>query len=389
MASEAKKITTDRVLSGLDEPGKFYSDSMRTGLYLLVTKARTRRWLFVYSRNGKRREMAIGVVDGPKSVSLKDARTQARAHQAALALGGDPWAEAKEGRHQQTQEQTFGVFANAFMAEQAKGFRNAKHIAQWKMTIDVYAKRLRHLPVDKIATADVLAVLQPIWLTKPETAKRTQGRIERILDAAKARGLRTGENPARWRGHLDMLLPRQSKLSRGHHAALSYEDVPAFLTRLRQSEAMSALALEFLILTAARTGEVIGARWREFDIPKAVWTVPALRMKAGRDHRVPLSARALRILAWVAPLQTSPDDFVFPGAKQGRGLSQMALAMMLRQVERGDITVHGFRSAFRDWAAEETDTPREIAEGGPRPRGRRRDRASIPSWAMRWPSVEY
>jgi integrase len=277
-----------------------------------------------------------------------------------LALGGDPWSEVRQAKTQRAQARTFGAFAEEFIAELAKGFRNAKHVAQWKMTMKVYAKRLRPLPIDKIETDDILSTLRPIWLTRPETAKRTQGRIERILDAAKARGLRTGENPARWRGHLDNLLARQSKLSRGHHKAMPYSEVPTFLATLRQSQSFSAFALEFLILTAARTGEIIGARWREIE--DTVWTVPAHRMKAQRAHRVPLSARALEILTLLEPLRTSPDDFIFPGAKKGRGLSQMALAMMLRQCGRGDITVHGFRSAFRDWAAEETDTPREIAE---------------------------
>ena len=315
-------------------------------------------------------QAAIGLLENPFgrlspmswAQTVTYARTRARSYQATLSLGGDPWGEAREAKHQKAKVQTFGGFADEFIAEQAKGFRNAKHIAQWKMTMKVYAKRLRPLSLDKIDTADVLAALKPIWLTKPETAKRTQGRIERILDAAKARGLRSGENPARWRGHLDMLLARQNKLSRGHHAALPYEQVPQFLALLRRSHAMSALALEFLILTAARTSEVIGARWSEIDKGKALWSVPAVRMKAGREHRVPLSERSLEILASVAPLQATPDDFVFPGAKVGHGLSQMALAMMLRQCGRAGVTVHGFRSAFRDWAAEETDTPREIAE---------------------------
>ncbi len=357
------KITTDKALAALVDAGQIYSDSIKgTGLYLLVTKTGTRRWVFIYSRHGKRRELALGLVDGPKGISLKDARNQARAYQATLALGGDPWNDARREKEQQTKAQTFGEFADTFITEQAKGFRNAKHIAQWKMTMKVYAKRLQRLPLDKIETADVLAVLQPVWSAKPETAKRTQGRIERILDAARAQGLRDGENPARWRGHLDKLLSRQSKLSRGHHAALPYASVPAFLAKLRQSDAVSSLALEFLVLTAARTGEVIAARWDEIDAINAVWTVPAVRMKAGREHRVPLSARALEILNTVAPIRTAPDDFIFPGAKEESGLSQMALAMMLRQCGENDVTVHGFRSSFRDWAAEETDAPREVAE---------------------------
>src|SRR5690606_13492760 len=255
-----------------------------------------RRWLFVYSNAGKRREIAIGQVDGPKGISLKDARDQARAHQAARALGRDPYDEIRAARAAQVRPATFGEFADAFIAEQAKGFRNAKHIAQWEMTMSKYAKRLRHLPLDKIATEDVLAVLRPIWTTTPETAKRTQGRIERILDAARAEGLRTGENPARWRGHLDMLLPRQTRLIRGHHKALPYADVPKFMEKIRTLSSSSASALEFTVLTAARTGEVIGATWGEFDLNASIWTIPAERMKAGREHRVPLSKPALAVL---------------------------------------------------------------------------------------------
>lgn len=361
--ANAVKITTDRALAQLNQPGKTYSDSIKgTGLYLLVTKSDTRRWLFIYSRNGKRREMGLGLVDGPKAISLKRARDQARAFQQILANGGDPWTETRLAKQREAKVQTFGEFADAFISEQARGFRNAKHIAQWKMTMKVYAKRLRPLPIDKIETDDVLAVLKPIWLTKPETAKRTQGRIERILDAAKAQGLRRGENPARWRGHLDMLLARQSKLSRGHHAALPYVDVPKFMETLRAADGMSARALEFLILTAARTGEVIGALWDEIDLENALWTVPPVRMKAGREHRVPLPPRALEILDAVSLSRDMPGGFVFSGNQEGKGLSQMAMTMALRRCGRGQYTVHGFRSAFRDWAAEETSTSREIAE---------------------------
>ena len=320
MATAApRQITTDRVLSSLAEPGRVYSDSMRTGLYLFVTGKGTRRWLFVYTRNGKRREMGLGVVDGPKAVSLKKARDQARAFQASLASGEDPWTDKKKDKAA-AKVPTFGEFADAFISEQAEGFRNAKHVAQWKMTMKVYAKRLRSMQVDKIDTADVLAVLKPIWIDKPETAKRTQGRIERILDAAKAQGLRSGENPARWRGHLDMLLARRSKLSRGHHKALPYSEMSTFVAKLRTSQSMSAYALEFLILTAARTGEVIGARWDEIDLERAIWTVPAQRMKGGREHRVPLSARAIEILKRVEPLRSSPDGFVFPGGNLRSGI---------------------------------------------------------------------
>lgn len=207
----------------------------------------------------------------------------------------------------------------------------------------------------------MLGVLKPIWHTKPETASRLRGRIEKVLDAAKAKGLRHQENPARWRGHLDHLLPKPAKLSRGHHAAMPYEKVPAFIIELRKREAMAALALEFCILTAARSGEVFGLRWAEVDFSKCVWTVPGERMKTGRPHRVPLTDRALAILKKVEALN-SDSEFVFFGQAAGRPLSSMAMEMILRRMKVTDATVHGFRSSFRDWAGNVSHFPREVAE---------------------------
>jgi len=206
----------------------------------------------------------------------------------------------------------------------------------------------------------VLLALKPIWSKKAETASRLRGRIERVLDAAKAQGLRSGENPARWRGHLDQLLPKRQQLARGHHAAMSYADVPSFMADLQSRQATAALALEFAILTAARSREVLGARWGEFDLERAVWTIPAARMKAGREHRVPLSRRALKIVK--AMHQVRDGDFVFPGQKAAMPLSVMALGMVLRRMSIKDATVHGFRSAFRDWAAECTNFTNEVCE---------------------------
>jgi integrase len=228
------------------------------------------------------------------------------------------------------------------------------------MTLRDYAAPLRRLPVDKITTDDVLSVLKPLWNEKPETAARLRGRIERVLDAAKAQGQRSGENPARWRGHLDQLLPKRQRLTRGHHAAMGYTDVPAFMAELQARQATASLALEFTILTAARSGEVLGARWDEFDLDRAVWTIPASRMKAGREHRVPLSRRALKVVK--AMHDARNGDFVFPGQKPGKPLSVMALEMVLRRMKIKDVTVHGFRSAFRDWAAERTNIPNEVCE---------------------------
>ena len=205
-------------------------------------------------------------------------------------------------------------------------------------------------------------VLKPVWTTKPETASRLRGRIEKVLDAAKANGLRSGENPARWRGHLDHLLPKAKKLARGHHPALPFDDVPAFLTELRARPAVAARALEFTILTAARSGEALGARWNEIDAERAVWTIPKERMKGHREHRVPLSESALAILRGMDELRGENGLFVFPGQRPGRPLSNMAMEMQLRRMKRDAVTVHGFRSSFRDWAAEKTSFPNHVVE---------------------------
>jgi integrase len=255
---------------------------------------------------------------------------------------------------------TFGECSDQVIETMRPSWRNAKHAAQWQMTLQRYAAPLRRLPVDEVGTDDVLSVLKPLWNVKPETASRVRGRIERVLDAAKAQGLRSGENPARWRGHLDQLLPKRQRLTRGHHAAMAYVEVPAFISDLRSRSATAALALEFAILTAARSGEVLGARWNEFDLDRAIWIVPAERMKAAREHRVPLSPRALRIVTELEDSRTI--DFVFPGEKPDRPLSGMSLEIVLRRMKVEGATVHGFRSSFRDWAAECTNFPNEVCE---------------------------
>jgi integrase len=254
---------------------------------------------------------------------------------------------------------TFGELADQVRESLSAGFRNEKHKAQWKSSLATYAAPLKDKPVDSIATDDVLAVLKPIWTAKAETASRVRGRIERVLDAAKAKGFRQSENPAQWRGHLDHLLPKQSKLTRGHHAAMPYDDVAAFVGRLRKRSGLAAQALELCILTAARTGEILEMRWSEVDLDKRIWTLPPNRMKAGREHRVPLSGRAVTMLRQLAEIRTG--DFVFPGQRKHRPLSSTAMDMMLRRM-KADITVHGFRSAFRDWCGNETHFPREVVE---------------------------
>lgn len=319
----------------------------------MVDKSGAKRWVFLFRWEGKLKEMGLG---GVSKVPLSAAREAAASAREELGAGRNPI----ESRKSTSPTATFGEVADAFIADLAPQWRNAKHRAQWKMTLEHYAAPLRPRPVADIDTAAVLDVLKSLWSAKPETASRLRGRIERVLDAAKARGLRTGENPARWRGHLDHLLPKRSKLTRGHHSAMAFEDVPGFVRKLREREAIAALALEFTILTAARSGEVLGATWAEIDLDGALWTIPAGRMKAGRTHRVPLSNRAVAILNDLR--SAGAEGYVFPGRTADRPLSNMAMSMLMRRMSIKNFTVHGFRSSFRDWAGEASTFPREVAE---------------------------
>jgi integrase len=322
------------------------------GLYLSISPNGGRRWVFLFRWHGKPTEIGLG---SARDVTLARARELASQARSKLAEGINPM-EARRS----VGGTTFGECADRLIAAMRPSWRNAKHGAQWEMTLRDYAAPLRRMPVDKVTTHDVLSVLKPLWNEKSETASRLRGRIERVLDSAKAQGLRSGENPARWRGHLDQLLPKRRRLTRGHHAAMSYAALPAFMSDLRARQAIAALALEFAILTAARSGEVLGARWDEFDLDRADWTIPATRMKAGREHRVPLSPRALKIVK--AMQECRNGDFVFSGQEAGKPLSVMALEMMLRRMKIDGVTVHGFRSAFRDWSAECTNFTNEVCE---------------------------
>ncbi|MEJ0093885.1 MAG: integrase arm-type DNA-binding domain-containing protein [Methylocella sp.] len=360
MARKLHKLTAATV-KALKRPGR-HGDG--AGLYLHIDAGGRRRWIFLAIRGSKRggkrqemrREMGLG---GYPAVTLADARAKADEARKLVAAGVDPIEARREAGKPEAGKPTFGEYADKFVEAKSAEWRNDKHRAQWKMTLEKYAAPLRPQPVGEIDTAAVLTVLQPIWGSRPETASRLRGRIESVLDAAKAEGHRSGENPARWKGHLDKLLAKRQQLTRGHHAALLYSDVPKFISDLRAMNAMAAKALEFLILTAARSGEVLGARWDEIDLEAKVWTVPATRMKAGRGHRVPLSGRAVEILEELADGKTS--DFIFPGQRAGRPLSNMSMEMALRRMKM-DATTHGFRSSFRDWAGEETHFPREVAE---------------------------
>ena len=349
----------------LKAPG-MYADG--GGLYLQVTvNARdgepAKSWIYRYMLHGKAREMGLGSIN---AVTLQHARDKAFECRQLRAEGIDPIDARKTVRDQARLDSakaiTFKKASAEYIGAHRAGWRNAKHAAQWSATLATYAEPIiGDLSVQAIDTGLVLKVLEPIWTAKPETASRLRGRMESVLDWAKVRGYRQGENPARWRGHLDKLLPARSKVRRvEHHPALPYADLPEFMAALRAQEGTAARALEFAILTATRTGEAMGARWGEIDVAQQTWTIPAERMKAGKEHRVPLSGRALAIIEQMAAIRSG--DHVFAGAKAGRPLSNMAFLMLLRRMGRGDLTAHGFRSSFRDWAAERTNFPAEVAE---------------------------
>ena len=318
---------------------------------------------------GRPHKMGMGPV---ALVPLAEARDKALAYRRQLLAGVDPLAARAAERANAAAEAlrsvTFRQCAERYMAANRAGWKNPKHAAQWDSTIATYVDPvIGDLPVQAIDTTAVMRVLEqeagkpptPFWQARPDTAGRVRGRIETVLNWAAARGYRTGDNPARWRGHIDRLLPALSKLRKvEHHAALPYQELPAFLATLRARDGVAARALEFTILTATRTGEVIGARRAEFDDDARMWIIPGIRMKSGREHRVPLSDRAIEILANMP----SEGEFVFPGRQPGSVLSNMAMLETLKQMGRGDLTTHGFRSTFRDWAAEMTAYPHELQE---------------------------
>lgn len=332
------------------------------GLYLKITPDGSKRWVFMYARTGRQREMGLGSAQ-PGGVSLVDARTAAQAARDDLAAGQDPIV-AREARQQaaaQALARPFGDVADEHIQAMASQWKSAKHRAQWKYTLEVLAKPLRPLRVDQIGTTEVLDVLKPLWQTTPETASRLRGRIEAVLDRAKAHGERQGENPARWRGHLKLLLPKRQKLTRGHHAALPYAEMPEFMGKLRAVEGLSAMALEICILTATRTTEMLAAEWEEIELDKKEWVIPAIRMKAGIEHHVPLSDRAITILK--ALRKVRDGKYIFPSSKTNKKhLSNMSMTMVLRRMDYGRVTTHGFRSSFKDWAGEQTNFANEVSE---------------------------
>jgi integrase len=323
------------------------------GLYLNVSKTGSKSWVFVWRDHGRHREMGLGPYP---TIGLALARRKADEARLARLDGRDPIAEKRKAR-----SVSFADTVKAFLASKSAAWSNEKHSAQWAMTLgEAYCSKLLPMPVRDISTDDVLRVLKPIWQTKAETASRLRGRIERVLDFATVQGWRDGENPARWRGHLDAILPAPKKLARGHHAAMPYQDVPAFVHRLRALDAISASALEFGILTAARSGELLGAKWSEVDLEARTWAVPAERMKARREHVVPLSVAAMAILERFRDARTV--EHIFPGHKHGAGLSNGAFPALFKRMKVEGVTAHGFRSAFRDWAGDETSFSREVCE---------------------------
>ena len=340
------------------------------GLYLRVTRAGTRSWIFRWRDAGRLRDMGLGAVDcaslrtvGASLTAAREAAATARAH---VHAGRDPIAERDNERAARRAKSanalTFTECARRYVTAKSAGWKNAKHAEQWRATLESYVYPvIGPMPVRDVETAHVLRILEPIWATKTETATRVRQRIERVLDAAKAWGYRSGDNPARWRGHLENTgLPKPKDLKHvRHHAALPYTDMPAFMRELATYQGTTARCLEFTIYTAARTSESRAARWSEVDVESAVWTIPPERIKSKREHRVPLSPAAVTILKGQ---QGHNPEFVFPGTRDGRALSNMAMLELLQGTMGKAVTVHGFRSTFRDWAAERTNYQRELAE---------------------------
>lgn len=353
---------TARQVAKLTEPGR-YGDGK--GLYLQVTPTGARSWLLRYERDGRERAMGLGPVD---DFTLDEARERARKARQLLKDGIDPIDARIEERAKQTLEKALAAAANVTFKECAEQYyrfhsrkwNNAKHSAQFLSTMKMYAyPALGKLPVAAIDKALVLRAIEPIWYTKTETASRVRGRIEAVLDFAKTRSYRAGENPATWDGNLVHVLPARATIAKvEHHAALPFAELPEFMAQLANREGMAARALEFTILTAARTSETIGARWSEIDLDAKLWTIPPERMKAKKEHRVPLSDRTIVILKSLS----READYLFVGARKNTSISNMAMAELLKRMDRTGITVHGFRSTFRDWAAERTAFPNHIVE---------------------------
>lgn len=353
----SKKLDFQTV-KNLRDPGR-YTDALVRGLHLWVKAGGGRYWILRYTAYGKQRDLALGAF--PR-LSIAEARLKAQEAHDKLAQGIDPRTEKKARIEAETTAQipdtTFEAFALAYIAKMRPQWTNQKHAEQWTSTLRTYAfPILGQKSLAEIGTPDILSVLQPIWNTKTETASRLRSRIELVLAAATTQGLRNGQNPALWRGHLETVLPSPKRIKRvEHHAALPYQALPALMSQLREMGTTGAMALEFLILNASRTSEVTGGR--KSEVIEGVWTIPGSRMKAKKEHRVPLCARSLELLA-AARGQDPDSPYLF--SRSGRPLSNMAMSGVLKRLGL-DVTVHGFRSSFRDWTSEETDHSPEVAE---------------------------
>lgn len=352
---------SSRTVATVKAPGR-YADG--GNLYLHVSPAGHKSWVFMFTVSGRTRVMGLGPLH---TIGLAEAREKAVAARKLLLEGIDPMEHRDAGRNAARmaalKAMSFNDCADAYIESHRAGWKNAKHAAQWQTTLETYcAPVFGLLPVSSVDVALILKAVEPIWRTKTETASRLLNRIEAILDWATVRGYRSGENPARWAGNMEHLLPARADVAKvKHHAALPYVELHDFIESLHLHTSTSALALEFTILSAARTGEVIGATWAEFDLNAALWTVPAERMKSKREHRIPLSARAIEILMEME--KRRDGAYVFPGGKQGSALSNMAMLVLLqRRMGRADLTVHGFRSTFRDWASERTTHSHDVIE---------------------------
>ena len=348
MARQVNKLT-DRQVKAESKAGRLGDGG---GLFLRTKETGAKSWSFKWKQAGRQNELAVGPYP---EISLAKARKQAGEWRSLIAEGGNPKAEKAK-----TSEPTFAECATMYLEIMEGQWSNAKHRQQWHNTLDQYCKPIAKRMVSEIELVDVLGVLNPIWNKVPETASRLRGRIEKILSFAQTRGWRTSSNPAVWRGNLENVLPKPKKLTRGHHAAMAWEGVPNFIARLATHEALAARALELLIYTACRSGEVLEARWDEFDLEQGLWVIPASRMKARKEHRVPLTQSALDVLKPLYEMRHS--QWVFAGQSKGRPLSNMAMQQLLKRMKVTDITPHGFRSSFRDWAGDQTSFPREVCE---------------------------
>lgn len=359
MPKKAKDLSAVEV-GRLKVPGLHFVGGVR-GLALQVAPGGARTWVLRFSIAGKRRDMGLG---GFPEIGLADARTKAREARAKADQGIDPILHRQEARSalraSAAAAKTFAECVTGYVEAKSAEWRNPKHRQQWSATLEQYANPvIGSLLVRDVTLTHVLKILEPIWTTKTETASRVRGRIESVLNWATVRGYRSGENPARWRGHLDKLLAAPKKIAKvEHHAALDVNAVPGFMSALREQKGLGAKALEFLVLTAARSGEVRGATWDEIDLDNALWTIPAERMKAGKEHRVPLSPTAIKLLKALPRIDGTV--LLFPSTKN-TPLSDMTLTGVLRRMGV-DAVPHGFRSTFRDWAAERTSFPRDVAE---------------------------